>query len=150
MFGKLFGKKVAAAHSELKKVENRDLMQAIIAGCLLVAAADGEIEAKETKALEASLRANPSLKHFGTEITDTLNRFREMLEAGGNLAKVKIMREIDDVKATPADAEEAFACMIDIAQSDGEIEPAELKVLEQIGRKLSVRLEDFGITATAA
>lgn len=42
MFGKLFGKKVASAKVELKKVENRDLMEAIIGGCLLVSAADGE------------------------------------------------------------------------------------------------------------
>ena len=38
MFGKLFGKKVASAKVELKKVENRDLMEAIIGGCLLVSA----------------------------------------------------------------------------------------------------------------
>ena len=44
MLNKLFGKKVAAAKVELKKVENRDLMEAIVAGCLLVSAADGEIE----------------------------------------------------------------------------------------------------------
>ena len=52
MFGKLFGKKVASAKVELKKVENRDLMEAIIGGCLLVSAADGEIEPAEHKVLE--------------------------------------------------------------------------------------------------
>nr|QEI46104.1 hypothetical protein p13ZX36-90_00023 [Escherichia coli] len=36
MFGKFFGKKVASAKVELKRVENRDLMEAIIGGCLLV------------------------------------------------------------------------------------------------------------------
>ncbi|MDA7135188.1 hypothetical protein PJ021_17315 [Escherichia coli] len=52
MFGKLFGKKVASAKVELKKVENRDLMEAIIGGCLLVSAADGEIEKEETAKLD--------------------------------------------------------------------------------------------------
>ena len=51
MFGKLFGKKVASAKVELKKVENRDLMEAIIGGCLLVSAADGEIEKKKQRNL---------------------------------------------------------------------------------------------------
>lgn len=147
MLGKLFGKKASNAVAELKKVENRDLMQAICAGCLLVASADGEIEKSEKDALEASVRANPSLQHFGNEITETINRFSEMLAAGGNLARVKIMREIADIKNTPSDAEEAFACMLDIAQADGEIEAAELKILTEIGRTLNLRPQDFGITA---
>lgn len=36
MFG-MFKKKSAAVKVELKKVENRDLMEAIVGGCLLVA-----------------------------------------------------------------------------------------------------------------
>ena len=35
MFG-MFKKKTAAVKVELKKVENRDLMEAIVGGCLLV------------------------------------------------------------------------------------------------------------------
>lgn len=41
MFNKLFGKKVAAAKVELKKVENRDLMEALVGGCLLITVANG-------------------------------------------------------------------------------------------------------------
>jgi tellurite resistance protein TerB len=147
MFGKLFGNKAATAKAEFRKIENRDLMQAICAGCLMIAAADGEIEKAEIDGLEKLLRANPSMAHFGNEISETIARFTEMLSAGSALAKIKIMREIADIKNVPADAEEAFACMIDVAQSDGEIEPAEQKVLQDIGRALNLRLQDFGIAA---
>ncbi|SFQ46468.1 hypothetical protein SAMN05216229_12342 [Geopseudomonas sagittaria] len=41
MFG--IGKKLFGAKKAVKKLENRDLMQAIVGGCLLVASADGEI-----------------------------------------------------------------------------------------------------------
>ena len=74
MFNKLFGKKVAAAKVELKKVENRDLMEAIVGGCLLVSAADGEIEKEETSKLDQLIRSNPRLAHFGNEITSTAIR----------------------------------------------------------------------------
>jgi tellurite resistance protein TerB len=124
MFGKLFAKKVNEAQAAAANITNKDLMEAIVAGSLLVAAADGEIEKSETATLDALLRANPALKHFGSRITETVDRFSEMLRAGGNMAKVKIKREIADVKTTPQDAEEAFACMI-------------------------VSLKDFGIEATA-
>jgi hypothetical protein len=45
MFGfkKLLGKHTGNAQAEMKKVVNRDLMQAIVGGGLLIAAADGEI-----------------------------------------------------------------------------------------------------------
>lgn len=69
MFNKLFGKKVAAAKVELKKVENRDLMEAIVGGCLLVSAADGEIEKKKPaswislSALTRALRISAMKSH---------------------------------------------------------------------------------------
>jgi tellurite resistance protein TerB len=147
MFGKILGKIAGNGKAELKKVENRDLMQAIVAGCLLISNADGEIEKAEAEALDKLLRANPSMSHFGSEITETISRFTEMLSAGSALARVKIMREIEDIKNVPSQAEEAFACMVDVAQSDGELEPAEAKVLAEIGRKLNMRLQDWGIAA---
>ncbi|MBN3082693.1 tellurite resistance TerB family protein [Pectobacterium polaris] len=138
-----FGKKVAAAKVELKKVENRDLMEAIVGGCLLVAAADGEIEKKETDKLDQLLRSNPQLGHYGNEITQTISRFTEQLQAGFRVGRMNILREIDDIKNTLKDAEEVFVNMLTIAEADGEIEPEEQKVLEEVGRRLGLRIEDY-------
>lgn len=143
MLGKLFGKKAAAARQEIKKLENRDLMQAVVGGCLLVAAADGEIEQSETDKLDQLLRSNANLAHFGSEITQTITRFSEQLRAGFRVGKMNIMREIEDVKNSPKDAEEVFVNMLTIAEADGEIEPEEQKVLEEVGRKLGLRVEDY-------
>lgn len=147
MIGKLFGKKAGEARANLKKIENRNLLEAICAGAVLVMAADGEIEKAETIALEQIIRANDSVSHFGAEIQTTIQKFTEMVNAGGTTAKIKIMREIGDIKNVPSEAEEAFAVMVDIALADGEIEPAESKVLANIGRALGLRLEDFGVAA---
>lgn len=143
MFGKLFGKKVTSAKVELKKVENRDLMEAIIGGCLLVSAADGEIEKEETAKLDQLVRSNPRLSHFGNEITATITRFTEQLEAGFRVGRMNILREIEDIKNDPKEAEEVFVNMLTIAEADGEIEPAEHKVLEEVGRRLGLRVEDY-------
>lgn len=147
MFGKIFGKKVNNAKAELKKVENRDLMQAIVGACVLIAGADGELETAELDTIEKAIRSNPSLAHFGPEITTTMGQFKDQLAAGFRLAKVKIMREIADIKNNQQDAEEVFVNAITIAESDGEIEPAELAVLAEIGRNLGLRLQDYGISA---
>ncbi|EHK6275131.1 tellurite resistance TerB family protein [Escherichia coli] len=141
MFG-MFKKKTAAVKVELKKVENRDLMEAIVGGCLLVAA-DGEIEKEETAKLDQLLRSNPRLSHYGNEITALITRFTEQLEAGFRVGRMNILREIEDIKNDPKEAEEVFVNMLTIAESDGEIEPEEQKVLEEVGRRLGLRVEDY-------
>lgn len=145
MFGlkkKLFGAKVAA-----KKIENRDLMQAIVGGCLLVAAADGEISKNESAQVDLQIRANKNLEHFGSEITTTVNLFTEQLQAGFRLGRMNIMREIRDIKANPSDAEEVFVNMLTVAEGDGDISEQEMKVLAEVGTELGLRLKDFGIDA---
>lgn len=83
MFG--IGKKLFGAKRAVKKLESRDLMQAIVGGCLLVAAADGEISKNEAAQIDIQIRANKNLEHFGQEITTTVNLFTEQLQAGFRL-----------------------------------------------------------------
>ncbi|MCQ1992247.1 tellurite resistance TerB family protein [Pseudomonas putida] len=145
MFG--IGKRLFGAKRAVKKLENRDLMQAIVGGCLLVAAADGEISKNEAAQIDIQIRANKNLEHFGQEITATVNLFTEQLQAGFRLGRMNIMREIADIKNNPLDAEEVFVNMITVAEGDGNISPEELKVLAEVGVQLGLRPKDFGIEA---
>lgn len=144
MFG--LGKKLGGAKVAAKKMENRDQMQALVGGCLLVAAADGDITKEESAKLETLLRANKNLEHFGQELTETLNRFTEKLQANFRVGELDIMREIADIASQPSNAEEVFVNMLAIAEGDdGDISVAEMKVLTKVGNKLNLRLKDFGI-----
>jgi len=144
MFG-LLKKKFGDASAEIKKVENRDLMEAIVGGSLLVAAADGSIDDGELVSLEKQINANASMAHFGAEIGKEINRFEQMFEAGFRMGKMKVMREIADVKNNPEDAEEVFINMITIAEADGEIDDKEMAILTEVGNTLGIRLSDFGL-----
>lgn len=141
------GKRLFGAKRAVKKLENRDLMQAIVGGCLLVAAADGEISKNEAAQIDIQIRANKNLEHFGQEITATVNLFTEQLQAGFRLGRMNIMREIADIKNNLLDAEEVFVNMITVAEGDGSISPEELKVLAEVGVQLGLRPKDFGIEA---
>jgi tellurite resistance protein TerB len=145
MFG--MKKKFFGAKKAVKKLENRDLMQAIVGGCLLVAAADGDISKNEAAQIDLQIRANKNLDHFGSEITETVNRFTEQLQAGFRLGRMNIMREIGDIANNPADAEEVLVNMLTVAEGDGDISDAEMKVLTEICQKLNLRLKDFGLEA---
>lgn len=143
MFGKLFGKKINAAKAEVKKMENRDLLEAVVGGCLLIAAADGEIEDSEVKKIDSLLRTNKNLEHFGAEITELVNRFSERLQSGYRVARAEILREIEDIKSDPQQKEDVLLNMLTIAEADGEIEPAEQKELDVVAQRLGLRLSDY-------
>ena len=142
-----FGKKAAAVKNEMKKMEKRDLMQAVVASAVLVAFADGELEDSEVKALHDVIEAQPPLSSFGDELSKTIDSYIGTMKASKHLGKIKLMREIEDVKASPSEVEEVFAVVVTIAEADGQIEDAEAKVLTEIGRKLGVNLKDYGIAA---
>lgn len=147
MFG--FGKKAAAVRQDMKKIEKRDFMQALCAGAVLVAFADGELEDAEVKALHDVIESQESLKAFGSEIGQTIDRFIGVMKAGKTLGKMQLMKEIDDVKGDESEKLQVFALMVDIAGSDGEIEAAEIKVLTDVARKLGVNVKDFDLPAAA-
>lgn len=145
MFGKFLKKKSTNAVNAAINSANRDQMQALIAGALLVASADGQIEKEETDALDNILRAMPEMAHFGSEITSTISRFTSMLAAGGTSARVQIMREIRDIKGSPEEKEMVFAAIVDIAKSDGQIEDAEKRELIKIANEYGLRPSDYGV-----
>lgn len=142
---KMFGKKAYEAKAAAKKMENRDMMEATIAGSILVAYADGDCSKEELETLTGIISNNPSLSHFGAEIGKTVDRFVGMMESGKTLGKVKVMKEIRDCQSSPDECMEIFATLIDIAQADGEIDDTELAILKEIGSELNVSLKDFGV-----
>ena len=143
MFGKMFGKKASAAKAEIKKFENRDLMEAMVGGCALVAFADGECEQEEVKKIDELLRTSKALEGFGAEITTTLNRFCERLTASYRAGRIEILREIEEVKGNRQEAEDVLVTMLTIAEADGEIEEAEQKERTTVADRLGLRIADY-------
>lgn len=147
----MFGKVLGGLFKSARKIENKDLMEAIVGSNLLVAAADGEIEKEETQKIERLVRSNDNLKHFGGEIGKTVQKFTDKLEADFQLGRSAIMREIKDIAHNDEHVEDVMLNMLAIAKADGEIEPGERKVIEEIARELGFRLEEdhFAIRAGA-
>lgn len=143
MFG-LFKSKARQARSSMAKMENKDLLEAVVSLSVLVMAADGELEAAELDKLDKLLKTNDKLAHFGAEITQTLNKFKEQFTEGGiRIIRMNALRELDGIKHNPRDAETVLNTLLTVVESDGEIEEAEMKVLETIARNLGLSLKDF-------
>ena len=142
MFG-IFKKKVNVAKESIKRLESKDLMEAMVGGCLLIAFADGDCEETELLKMDEVLRTSKSLEGYGSELTDTINRFTARLKAGYIIGRAEILREINDVKGSQTEKEDVLLAMLTVAMSDGQIEPEEQKELTQVAQRLGLRIEDY-------
>lgn len=138
MFGKLFNK--------AKVIKNENLMQAIVAACLLMAAADGSISGDEVSKLEKLLNSNDNLSAFkGSAISKTIARYRQLLEADFDVGKAKLLREIAEVSGSDEDSEDVFLNAMAIAKADGDISEKELLVAKAVASELNISLEQYGL-----
>ena len=138
MFGNLFNK--------ARKVQNKNVMEAIVAGALLTAAADGTIERSETDKLTKLLQANDLLEAFrGREITKTITKYENILDADFGIGKKKMLDEISDIADNDDHAQEVLLTMLAIAKADGEIEDEERVVILEVCRVLRLDPKEYGL-----
>lgn len=142
--GKLLGGKAKELKVASKKVENRNLMEAIVGGQLLIAySEDRTLDDSERAKIEGLLRTNPNLTSFGNEMTDYFNQTNNALKAGYITARLRILREIEEIKNSSSDAQDVMGNLMEVALADGNISEAEEKELKTIAGKLGQNLEDF-------
>jgi tellurite resistance protein TerB len=138
----MFGKFLKGA----KKVSNQNLMEAIVAGTMLVASADGTVEKSELDKLDKLLTSNDNLSAFKpAEIRKVISRYQNILEADFGVGQAKMMKELADISDNSDHCEEVFLNMLAIAKADGEIEPEEKTVLTKVARSLGVSLDEYGL-----
>lgn len=130
-----------------RKMENKDLMEAVVGASILVASADGNISDQETTMAQNILRNHDKLRHFGGEIDATAQRYAALVQSSGRMGKIQIMREIEQIRGrnNGQDAEDVFVTAISIAEADGKVEEKELQVLREIGQKLGLSLTNYGL-----
>jgi tellurite resistance protein len=149
MFGFKSVKKAFGAASKEVKAEysqNKDFLEAVLAAAALVAAADGDIEESERRKVVSVIVNHPQLsKLYSTQVIEQTaeTMFKRAKDFSG---RQLLARELDDVKGRadgPQMAEDAYMIALDIAHSDGELEPAEADVLKKLATRLNVDTSKF-------
>lgn len=143
MFGKL---KERLSGGSKKLWGKTDLLEGICAMAALVAMADGEIEDSEVEATLAALQAHATLggAFAASEIERAFDK--QLSRAKGGMAgKLALKREIEEAKAKNATDELEMALMvaIDVSMADGEMEPQERAVLEDLAKRLGFSLSSY-------
>ncbi len=118
-----------------------DFLQGAVSLSALVMAADGEIETSERDSLSKAIRNNDVLNaaYTGAQIDEAIKKSLAKAEQG-RTGKKALWSEVEDLKGD-ADAETVVLMAMDVADADGEMEPAEEKVLKDACERLGLDFE---------
>ncbi|ENO7837911.1 tellurite resistance TerB family protein [Escherichia coli] len=134
-------KKTRKAVAEVKKMENRDTVEATVWGGFYIAYYDGECTPEEVSILERTIQATPSFSSFTSEIAQLSANIRQQFEASARRAAAQALRELEDIAGT-SDAVDVLCLCIDIADQDG-IGEDEEKALRKIASALKLTLDPY-------
>lgn len=137
MFG--LRKKARKAVVEVKKMENRDAVEATVWGAYAISYSDGTCDAKEISVLEKTIGALPAFSPFAGEIAQMSSNIRARYEASPRSANAEAFRQLADVAGTP-DAVDVLCLCLDIADQDG-IGEEEMVTLKKIAQALQLSLD---------
>jgi len=139
MFG--LRKKARKAVVEVKKMENRDAVEATVWGAYAISYSDGTCDAKEISVLEKTISALPAFSPFAGEIAQMSSNIRARYEASPRSANAEAFRQLADVAGTP-DAVDVLCLCLDIADQDG-IGEDEMATLKKIAQALQLSLDQY-------
>lgn len=140
MFG-IFKKKALKAVIEVKKMENRDAVEATVWGAYAIAYVDDSCDAKEIAVLEKTISALQAFAPFAGEIAQMSSNIRARYEASPRSANAQAIRELADVAGTP-EAVDVLCLCLDIADQDG-IGEKEEAALKKIAQALQLPLDQY-------
>lgn len=123
---------------EMSRFKNRDLMEAILAGCALVAAADGSVNREEKQRMMGFVQNSEALKVFeSNEVIDSFQRHIAKLEFDYALGQAEALQAIARIK-NPDQARLLVRVCCAIGSSDGNFDEQEKKVVRTICRELQL------------
>ncbi len=135
----------------ITRFKNKDFMEAVVAGCALVAAADGDISAEEKQKMAGFISRNDALKVF--DMSQVIERFNAQVESFAfdhSIGKAQALRVIGRLKNNPEAGRLLVRVCCAIGLADGDFDADEQAVVRDICAELGLPAEDFGLTETPA
>jgi tellurite resistance protein TerB len=132
--------------AEVSKFKNRTFMEAVVASCALVAAADGTISAEEKQKMAGFIRNSDELKHFS--MTDVIAFFEKVVgnfDFDAEIGKAEALRVIGRLRGSEEQARIMVRVACAIGASDGNFDANERSVVRNICTELGLNPSDFDV-----
>ena len=136
--------KASELKTEALKYKNKDFLNAAMAGCALVAMADGSVSAEEKQKMIKFIESNDALSVFTT--SDVIKAFQDyvgQLEFDKDIGEAKAYQALLKMKSNEGAARLLVRMVIAVAASDGNFDANEKAVASKIVKELGMSPEEF-------
>lgn len=130
--------------NEVSKFKNREFMEAVVAGCAIVAAADGDVSSQEKQKMIGFMQSSDELKAFRIEdVIKFFNQVSAKFDFDRDIGRAEALKVIGRLKKNEAAARIMVRVCCIIGASDGSFDEAEKKAVRGICTELGLNPADF-------
>jgi len=132
--------------AEVSKFKNRTFMEATVAACALVAAADGTISSEEKQKMAGFIRNSDELKVF--EMPAIIAFFEKVtgnFDFDADIGKAEALKVIGRLRGIEEQARVMVRVACAIGASDGNFDDGEKAVVRDICKELGLNPADFDL-----
>ena len=132
--------------TEVGKFKNKEFMEAIVAGCALVAAADDEISSAEKLKMSGFIKNSDELKVFDMDkVIEAFNRVCSKFEFDEQIGRAEALAIVGKIKDKPEQARLLIRVCMAIGASDGDFDDQEKAVCRLLCAELGLTPSDFDL-----
>lgn len=136
----------AGLETTVARFKNKVFLDAVVAACARIAAADGTISAEEKTKMLGFMKISPALKVFTTaEVIESWNRNIEFFDFDAKIGHTESNKVIVQLKDNTEASETLVQVCCVIGASDGDFDDAEKAVAREIAILLGLSPSKFGL-----
>lgn len=131
---------------QVKKFKNKDFMNAVVAGCALVAAADGKIEESEKNKMAGYMNISNELKVFDMrDVITQFNFYVSNFDFSPEIGKQEALKAIAKFSNKPEVGRVIVGVCSAIGAADGDFDEHEKAIVRNICSVLGLSPSEFSL-----
>ncbi len=131
---------------EVKKIKNQSFLEGVVAGCTLVAFADGVVRPEEKQKMMGFMRNNDALSAFDSgDIIKLYEKFAGRFEFDRSIGEADALQAVAKLKKSENEARLLVRVCCSIGSSDGTFDALEQEMVRKICRELGLNPADFDL-----
>lgn len=132
---------------EVAKIRNKSFLESVVAGCALVAYADGVARDEEKQKMIGFLRTNPILSVYSTEdVIAIFDKYAKQFDFDHQIGQASALQAVAKVKDKSDEARLMVRVCCAIGAADGNFDDNEKAIVRKICTELGLNPQDFDLT----
>lgn len=132
--------------AEVTKIKNKTFLEAVVAGCTLVAHADGVVKPEEKQKMMGFLRNSDVLSVFSTEeVIGVFDKYSKQFEFDAQIGQASVLQVVGKLKGKDSEARLMVRVCCAIGAADGDFDDQEKAMVRTICNELGLNPKDFDL-----